>query len=134
MKLSDNSPPHGELIAGIVRRDASPSSRGWWVTFLSPWWSHTTAQLNEVPLRVRLRQLDEASRARLTPGATIQLSCTNFERPRTGAYWWGALGVPLTVRPATTQHEPVLLHDRLLSTLMLDRQANAFVGRRRGRF
>jgi len=120
----------GEIIAGIVRREVLSSSRGW-VAFLRPWWSHATAQLNEVPLRVRLPQLDEAARARLVPGASVELTCTDFERPRRAAYWWGALGV--TLRQASVQGEPVLLHDRLLNTLMLDRRANAFVGRRRGR-
>lgn len=144
MELSDNSLLHGKVIGGIVRRDVSPSSQGW-VTFLGPWWVHATAQpyevplrmrlrqINEVPLRVRLRQLDDTARTRLAPGASVQLACTDFERPRKGAYWWGALGVPLVSRQGNAQCEPVLLHDRLLCTLMLDRRANAFVGRRRGR-
>lgn len=125
---------HWIKIRGILQRDASRSSRGWWVAFLRPWWPHAGARLNELPLRVRLPQLDEPERARLCPGAAVDLKCRNFERPRLGASWWGALGVPLTVQQANAQSEPVLLRDRMFGTLALDRRANAFVGRRRGRF
>ncbi|MGH2907021.1 MAG: DUF2262 domain-containing protein [Solirubrobacterales bacterium] len=128
----DNLPSDG-VIEGIVRRDASRSSRGW-VTYLGPWWSHATAQLSEVPLRVRMRELDDIRRAHLTRGATVKLRCTNFEQPRAGANWWGALGVSSTLHPASARPTPILLHDRSLRTLVLDRRENAFVGRRGDRY
>jgi hypothetical protein len=78
-----------------------------------------------------MHELDDTRRAHLFRGATIKLRCMNFERPRTGANWWGALGVPSTLRPASTRPTPVLVRDRLLRTLVLDRGGNAFIGSRR---
>lgn len=132
MDIFENLPSDDVIIEGLVRRDASQSSRGW-VAYLRPWWwSYGTAHLSEVPLRVRMRELDDARRAHLTQGATVKLRCMCFERPRSGAPWWRALGVPSTLCPASGRRPtPVLLHDRLLRTLVLDRRANTFVGRRR---
>ena len=76
-----------------------------------------------------MRELDDTGRARLAQGAAVTLRCLSFEPPRAGARWWGALGVPsVRVRP------PVIVHDRMLRTLMLDRRANALVGRRGDRY
>lgn len=62
----DNRSPEGAIVEGVVWRDASRLSRGW-VAYLRPWWSHATAQLSEAPLRVRMRELDDARRAHLAP-------------------------------------------------------------------
>lgn len=129
--MFDEPSPDRVVVEGIVRSDASRSSRGW-IAYLGPWWTHATARLNEVPLRVRMRELDETARAHLVPGATVKLTCTNLEHPRTAARWFGALAVPSSVRRTMAQPAPVLLSDRMFHTLVLDRRANAFVGRRRG--
>jgi hypothetical protein len=132
MEPFDNPDPDGVIVEGIVRREVSRASRGW-VAYLGPWWSHATAKLSEVPLRVRMRELDDTGRAHLAQGAAVTLRCLSFEPPRAGARWWGALGVPSTLQ-AVRVRPPVIVHDRMLRTLVLDRRANAFVGRRGDRY
>lgn len=133
MQLLDELLSDGVIIEGIVRHDTSRSSRGW-VVHLGPWWSCATAQLNEVPLRVRMRELDDPGLAHLPPGSTVKLRCMSFERPRARAYWWNALGVPSSLQLMDKRPIPVLVHDRSLGILVLDRRANAFVGRREDRY
>lgn len=69
-------------------------------------------------------------------GAIVKLRCMNFDQSRTGANSWGALGMSstLTLHRVSAQRTPILLHDRLLRILVLDRQGNAFIGYRRGRY
>jgi hypothetical protein len=134
-------------IDGVICRSpgGSMGARGPWylVIELSPW-RHPDGHIEKQELRVEQRvgtdkALDRAM-AKLDEGMSVRVTARGVTPPGRGLRWWNAAGVSRIARTARAPGlddarrelaRPVVVRDATLGRLALDRQFDAFVGKRR---